>query len=48
MSKDRTWFIKCEKNGKHVLTMFDDGYVFNEKVRNYLFCRKMHLIKLEI
>ena len=40
MSKDRTWFIKCEKNGKHVLTMFDDGYVFNEKGKKLFVLQK--------
>lgn len=40
MSKDRTWFIKFEKNGKHVLTMFDDGYVFNEKGKKLFVLQK--------
>lgn len=40
MSKDRTWFIKCKKNGKHVLTMFDDGYVFNEKGKKLFVLQK--------
>ena len=40
MSKDRTWFIKCEKNGKHVLTMYDDGYVFNEKGKKLFVLQK--------
>lgn len=40
MSKDRTWFIKIEKSGKHVLTMFDDGYVFNEKGKKLFVLQK--------
>lgn len=30
MKEDRTWLIKMEFEEKHFLTLFDDGYVFNE------------------
>lgn len=40
MSKDRTWFIKCEKSYKHILTLFNDGYVFDEKGKKLFVLQK--------
>lgn len=40
MSKDRTWFIKFEKSCKHILTLFNDGYVFDEKGKKLFVLQK--------
>lgn len=40
MSKDRTWFIKFEKSYKHILTLFNDGYVFDEKGKKLFVLQK--------
>ena len=40
MSKDRIWFIKCEYERKHFLTLFEDGYVMNEKGKKMFVLQK--------
>jgi len=40
MSKDRTWFIKFEKSCKHILTLFNDGYVFDENGKKLFVLQK--------
>ena len=40
MSKDKIWFIKCEFDRKHFLTIFEDGYVMNEKGKKMFVLQK--------
>lgn len=40
MSKDKIWFIKCEFDRKHFLTIFEDGYVMNEKGKKMFVLKK--------
>lgn len=40
MSKDKIWFIKCEFDRKHFLTIFEDGYVTNEKGKKMFVLKK--------
>lgn len=48
MSKDRTWFIKFEKSCKHILTLFNDGYVFDEKGKKLFVLQKDALNQVRI
>lgn len=43
MSKDRIWFIKVSNCGKHILTLFEDGYVFDRKGKKLMVLQKASL-----
>lgn len=40
MKGERKWFIKCEMDGKHFLTLFEDAYLMNEKGKKMFVLQK--------
>ena len=40
MSKDKIWFLKGEMEGKHYFTLFQDGYMMNEKGKKMFVLQK--------